>query len=111
MIRVFVCNECAPELFLDTPTSLGYHLRNVGRCHHVDELIEAEIAKAKASEAHQSAKCECGQGKPMCPLHGQLKCGEYHPQTNVVCMMAAAHGGDHDWAVQGNRETHQADKR
>lgn len=56
MSRVFVCNECAPELFLDVPTSLGYYLRDTGRCHHVDKLIEAEIAKAKASEAHQSDK-------------------------------------------------------
>ncbi len=56
MSRVFVCNECAPELSLDTPTSLGHYIQQTGRCHHVDELIKAEIEKAKASEAHQSDK-------------------------------------------------------
>ena len=53
---MFVCNECAPELSLDTPTSLGHYIRETGRCHHVDELIKAEIEKAKASEAHESDK-------------------------------------------------------
>lgn len=43
MSRVFVCNECAPELSLDVPTSLGYYIRETGRCHHVDELIKAEV--------------------------------------------------------------------
>jgi hypothetical protein len=56
MDRVFVCSECVLELFLDTPTSLGYQLRQGGRCRHVDQLIEDEIQKRRERKQHQSAE-------------------------------------------------------
>lgn len=57
MARIFVCSECAPELYLDSPTSAGYSIRNSGRCRHVDELIQDEIKKhtlADAKPGHES---------------------------------------------------------
>lgn len=58
MGRLFVCSDCAPELFLKTPTSLGYSIRSVGKCRHIDGLIEDEIRKRALADVMPDRKPE-----------------------------------------------------